>query len=476
MGSFSASCGITKLTIGCGDKCLLLPLIPAKRFDGKMKRENHVFVKSTHLFVYNTDMWEPFCLPIEGRYDDYGSLEDIVKNENTKILEKYFGMTIEEFVSLITDGRSDVYDRYSSFSNMFLKYPEDIGYDVPIKDFLLHLGFVENENIFTLEDKCIITMLTDDKFKAKIGDDEKEYSYFDKDDFLNDYLEKTGEYLGIKEGMLEKMLLIDKIGGMFMLKEAYDFYAKNNLSKDTNIVRDFDFDVLFLKDLGFSSEDGKIYRKKVNEKNITVTIKGRYDNTINRRKFYDMKDFIECYEDITGETLDLSKYNGVDSFDWQELVQRSNDYKALKDYIKMETLIKPNTAIDLDNIDEIADYVLNHERLMILLEPHIYLPYFCVSDFGKMDTIRDIYMKDIIKCNCLSLFTEFKRLLRAMNLSNILFVPSFCGTQCGCNEAEFKLAFITNKIVNDRIKELKEDLEDDYKEINPYSGFNARFY
>jgi hypothetical protein len=475
MGSFSVSCGITRLTIGCGDRCVLLPLIAPKTYDEKCRaqRKDYIKISTTHLFLYNTDMWEPFCLPIEGIYDDYGSIEKIIKNKNTEIIENYFGLSIEDFVSLITDGRRDVYDRFSNFHKIFIKHPEDFEYDSDIETFFYNLGFVKENEFFT-NNKCKIEILNNEYFKLYIDEIERVYRDYDKDDFLNDYFKFTREYLGIKENMLEKMLLINKIGGMFILKDVYDFYAKNNLSKDINIVNKFKFDVLFLKNIGFETEDRKIYTKKVNNKNITVNIKERYDKTINKRKFYDLEEFIKIYEEISGEKLDLSCYNGMDCFDWDELIHKNNEYHELKDYLKIRFMAYHEENIDLDNISEIADYILQNDKMMILFEPQTYLPYFFTTK--NNETIINIYLKDVLKCTILKEFSEFKRLLKAMNLTNIMFIPSFAGTQCGCDDAEFKLSYITNKIVKERREELEYNLEDNYKEIDPNSGFNDIFY
>ena len=54
MGSFSVSCGITRLTIGCGDRCVLLPLIAPKTYDEKCRaqRKDYIKISTTHLFLY----------------------------------------------------------------------------------------------------------------------------------------------------------------------------------------------------------------------------------------------------------------------------------------------------------------------------------------------------------------------------------------------------------------------------------------
>ncbi len=81
MGSWSVYCGVSKITIRAGDKCVLLPI---------KKSEN----------IYTPYM--PAVLPIYGVYNDYGSLEDIEEDENTKFIEVHFKCSIEDFVEYFT--------------------------------------------------------------------------------------------------------------------------------------------------------------------------------------------------------------------------------------------------------------------------------------------------------------------------------------------------------------------------------------
>jgi len=53
----------------------------------------------------------PVWFPIHGTYDDYGGLEDIIEDENTRLLEKYYSLTIQEIVDVVTCNRKD--DGYS---------------------------------------------------------------------------------------------------------------------------------------------------------------------------------------------------------------------------------------------------------------------------------------------------------------------------------------------------------------------------
>lgn len=84
MGSWSVYCGISNISITAGDKCVLLPL--------KKNRSGEYLP------------YLPLTLPIFGEYDDYGGVENIEKDENTKLIEEHFGVTIEEFAEFFTRG------------------------------------------------------------------------------------------------------------------------------------------------------------------------------------------------------------------------------------------------------------------------------------------------------------------------------------------------------------------------------------
>lgn len=83
MGSWSVYCGISNITITSGDSCVLIPL-------KKSKGEYY----SPYL---------PETLPIFGKYDDYGGIEDIEKNAGTNLLEEFYGCSIEEYCAKLVD-------------------------------------------------------------------------------------------------------------------------------------------------------------------------------------------------------------------------------------------------------------------------------------------------------------------------------------------------------------------------------------
>lgn len=45
----------------------------------------------------------PIALPIFGKYDDYGSIEDIERDANVESIEKYFGLEIKKIIDLVDD-------------------------------------------------------------------------------------------------------------------------------------------------------------------------------------------------------------------------------------------------------------------------------------------------------------------------------------------------------------------------------------
>lgn len=83
MGCWSVYCGISNITITAGQECVLLPLKKNERHEGYLK-------------------YIPATMPIFGKYNDYGDIEFIEKNDNTKLIEDHFGCTIEELTYFLT--------------------------------------------------------------------------------------------------------------------------------------------------------------------------------------------------------------------------------------------------------------------------------------------------------------------------------------------------------------------------------------
>lgn len=80
MGCWCETCGITQLPINAGDKVRLFVLVAQ---DDYRFHEGGAGGGGT---CYATDRWSPIGPAIQGEYDDYGGVENIVENEDSKMI------------------------------------------------------------------------------------------------------------------------------------------------------------------------------------------------------------------------------------------------------------------------------------------------------------------------------------------------------------------------------------------------------
>lgn len=94
MGCFNVACGISKISIGSNDPVVFLPL---RKNSYREEGDSH---KAYPFLVHPWDVYVPITLPINGQYNEYGGIDNIVRDKNVEIIEQHFGTTIEEFVDL----------------------------------------------------------------------------------------------------------------------------------------------------------------------------------------------------------------------------------------------------------------------------------------------------------------------------------------------------------------------------------------
>lgn len=165
MGCFNVACAISKISIGCYEPVVYIPLEMSKMYNTNLDN-------GEHLLIYPWHFYRPLTLPIIGKYNDYGDVEDVEKNDNTKIIEEHFNMKIEDFVDgdkqpkAVNAGmfiHKEIYELFTSRT-----FP--IGYNDDVRN--------------VLSDQY-------DKMKYNIGIMEKKYDNFVKAYRSN--LEKTDE-------------------------------------------------------------------------------------------------------------------------------------------------------------------------------------------------------------------------------------------------------------------------------------------
>ena len=128
MGSFYSSCSISHMRL-TNQKTSIQLLVPSYSTD---------LCGHKSMIVSNDgaqEFYSPFGFPIHGRYYDYGYLEDIVEDNNTKMLEEYFNMSISDIIKNIGRERDvpkdaknvDFYNQLSMtyFRTEVLEYLQD---------------------------------------------------------------------------------------------------------------------------------------------------------------------------------------------------------------------------------------------------------------------------------------------------------------------------------------------------------------
>jgi len=78
MGSWSGTCGLSNLSIGKGDPVYLILLRANKESPG-----------GGGSFCYTVNSYSPIFVPIEGKYNDYGCISEIVEGDHTKALLEF---------------------------------------------------------------------------------------------------------------------------------------------------------------------------------------------------------------------------------------------------------------------------------------------------------------------------------------------------------------------------------------------------
>ena len=108
MGHFSHSCKLTGIPITGGTPVVLIVMKHGNDLYDNSEKSLMKFGKTYMCSNEGTRLkYMPCWFPIHGEYDEYGGIENIVKDDNTELLEKYYGLTIEQIMEIVTSGRKD---------------------------------------------------------------------------------------------------------------------------------------------------------------------------------------------------------------------------------------------------------------------------------------------------------------------------------------------------------------------------------
>lgn len=125
MGHFTHNCKLTGVPIR--GNATIIVMRPRKNLYDNSHESLMKYGKSSMISNEGPRLkFIPVWFPIHGKYDDYGGMDDIIEDDNTKVLESYYGLTIQELVNVVTSGRKDDgYDGNLSVIKEEKVYPSD---------------------------------------------------------------------------------------------------------------------------------------------------------------------------------------------------------------------------------------------------------------------------------------------------------------------------------------------------------------
>lgn len=434
MGSFNVACSVSKLSISCGTDVAFIPLKATENYN---HMGHNAPIPNTAMFVGNESLYEPAMLPLFGKYNDYGSVDNIIEDNNTIALEKKYGLSASQIIELITDGRSAL----ESFSSVFPIFNiKKFNYtDFITEEILLENGFVKVENDMLHHiDSDIYLTISDNKDRKEYKDllissetIEKNYSRIDGMDELQIIIFKDFNYILSLSKEDQKYIEVIKyfkgLSGMFVHRDIYNSFVSRTIDglnkiPDRNNLSSTPSPFLFLK-IGFNafkSEDPYDFDPQFEKDGIIFKIdQFKKSVTSDDNSFSTMK-----------KVFDYLKKNGI-----------STD----KDLIKGFNVSKENLIYDISYIDSLVYNGDEKERNVVLKmvrRDHIR----ALSDKISMNR----YWKPFIKTYLTSIeegdvsfvedLIDFKSFCYTLYSSNSLFMPPCNGEQFG-NDAVSRLLF-----------------------------------
>ena len=239
MGSFNVACSISGISLGPSDEVVFIPLV-IKHYN--LGKKYSTWKVPSQYIIYPDDFFSPLCLPIRGKYDDYGGIEEVIKDDNVLCIENFLGFPAEEIPEHIA--RRGVYDYFSATAKRFLPAISELSnYETTLdKRFLEVFGFKHigtlsfcfgEEDIYEYSDhilSCFISVIGDtysitdaegNPLATFDTSDENRSSQF-KDEFLRTFSNLSNYYVGVAKEHQDVVKLLSNMSGMFVHAKIYD--------------------------------------------------------------------------------------------------------------------------------------------------------------------------------------------------------------------------------------------------------------
>lgn len=99
MGCWNGTCGVSNLPITHGTKVRGFILVPNQYGEQKIPLGNGP--------CYSTDLFVPMSIAIRGEYNDYGAMENIIEDTNTKLILKHINKQIKDGKLKLTEDEGE---------------------------------------------------------------------------------------------------------------------------------------------------------------------------------------------------------------------------------------------------------------------------------------------------------------------------------------------------------------------------------
>lgn len=488
MGSFNVSCSVSNLSITPGTKCVFIPLIrndshfPDPERMGSMVGPGHC--AGPAYFFY------PFSFPIFGKYDDYGRIGDIERTKTVEMLEKFFDVSIDQFVEILTSGR-DSEDTYSGMYevlgirkeannkhyNFSSQYLLDLGF-TKTKMPVVKKGATSNKAAYRFADheayvRVVIKEFSTSEGKRKYphykiyskGKLQKMGGFGSARDFLRDYRTVTGYHVCYPEDQQAKVKLLEKLSSMFVHGEVYQSLSEINMGeygKPDVWETAADVNEHTLKSLGFlyTGDDkeinryNKIYKHPALDTHFVGTdgtwshiYSGKNKKQLDEYCFHP-NTFIESWVKLTGHQLELpAELKGTSIF-----VSRFDAYRD--SLIELDELMKTmEAAYALDKTKQVERAVDLWRFKDLLMDSKL---YFGFIPRYERDGLIKLYEEVIKDASIKEEFVNFANFFDNLHgLNKFLFPGPYAG-QIGNNWGQ---KFLAQKVIEIVAEEEKEHAE-----------------
>jgi len=522
MGSFNVACTASNLSINCGDKVAFIPIVATKNY---LNKKSNITLPNTHMHIYSDDLYAPAMLPIFGTYNDYGGVENIEKDKNTIALEKKFGISIEQIVEALTDGRN-IMEHYSSTFETFnitkfeytdtvtdektllksgfkiidsseRKYKHDLGFTITLKDYIApHQSNMP-------DDYCVLINVND-----TMSETDKNTKVFHRIDNqmsdLQTLVFKEAEIImGLGEDFkqpetVKTMKYFQSLSGMFVHRDIYDTFVnytlngkskyQDNMSAEPKITYfeklGFEFKELSTQN-SYSDRDCKIFTCGDNYVKI-----GEYGVEINKEKtnHYNMESFFNKWVKIGGKKLDKSLIANINpsliSFK-EKLIDLDENLLRVVRQCEKNLKTAEEKDMDIPELAEVSEMMKKMEGRRMRGELG---EFICYGRDWKdyIDTYFDILMENGFTDDELMLHMDFKSFCVMFAATNHLYAPACNGYQEGAhvqsallykkalmiaekNQDRFMEETVIEEFVNNKdIEKAKELLEEIMEEETLY--------